>query len=290
MKKLAILGPGLLGASLAMAVKDRFPACHIALWARREAAVLEVREAGIAETVSTELAPVVRDAEIIVLCVPVEVMPGLARQIAPLLGEGALVTDVGSVKKFVVETTGSLLPPGVFIGSHPMAGSEQSGLAAARRDLFRGSVCIITPEERSDPAYRAAVDKIDRFWRDVGCATRHLSPAVHDRSVALISHLPHLVAAAQVDFVCSEDVNALKLCGNGFRDSTRIASGPAAMWTGIFASNRAALTGALNGLIAHLRELSAKLEAGEDCEIEEFLTRAKAGRDGLKPKADNLES
>lgn len=285
LRKIAILGPGLLGASLAMAVKARFPGCRVALWARRDAAVQEAREANIAEIVSSDLAPVVQDAELVILCVPVEAMAGLARQIAPLLAGDALVTDVGSVKEFVVQTAGALLPPGVFVGSHPMAGSEQSGLAAARPDLFEGAVCIITPEERDEAAYRPAVERVAAFWREIGCVTRELSPAVHDRTVALVSHLPHLIAAAQVDFVCAEDRDALKFCGNGFRDSTRIASGPAGMWTGIFASNRAALSGALKGFIARLQELSDKLDGEDDCAMETFLTRAKSTRDGLQPKA-----
>ncbi len=284
MNQLAILGPGLLGGSLAKAIHARVPHCRVTLWARRAEAVEEARAAGIADLVSTDLASVVEGADVIVLCMPVEAMPGVAAQIAPLIPPHALVTDVGSVKGCVVEALVPIFKEqgrGRFVGSHPMAGSEQSGLSAARENLYDGSVCIVTPHEGVDAG---AVEEVTRFWQGVGCRVQRLSPQEHDRKVGLVSHLPHLLAAALVDFVCAEDRDSLNFCGNGFRDTTRVAAGPAGMWTGIFAANRPALSGALEGMIERLQAISKDLAAGNDLKIDEFLANAKAARDGLNRK------
>ncbi|MCX6968262.1 MAG: prephenate dehydrogenase/arogenate dehydrogenase family protein [Verrucomicrobia bacterium] len=280
MNHIAILGPGLLGGSLALAVRARAPQCRISLWARREAAVEEVRAAGICDRASTDLAQVVQGAEMIVLCVPIGAMPGLAQQLVPLVGPTVLVTDVGSVKAPVVDALAPLFPR--FVGSHPMAGSEQAGLAAARADLFEGTVALVTPHPGLAPD---AVEQTAALWRLVGCDVRTLSPAEHDAAIGLVSHLPHLVAAALVDVICAQNPQALDLCGNGLRDTTRIASGPPEMWTEIVATNHAVLGNQLNAIIARLQELSRDIAGGDDSKLKEFLTNAKVQRDRLiKPK------
>lgn len=235
---------------------------------------------GMVHLASTDLAAVVDDADVIVFCVPIGAMPGLAEQIAPMIRPDALVTDVGSVKGPVVETLTSIFKQrGKFVGSHPMAGSEQSGLAAARTNLFDGSVCILTPHPEACPE---SVDALGRFWRLVGCELQTLSPTEHDRIIGLVSHLPHLLAAALMDFVCAEDPNSVNFCGNGFRDTTRVASGPPNMWTEIFAFNRPALSGQLERLISHLGEVSRHLAQGEDSKINQLLTHAKTKRDHIR--------
>lgn len=280
MNHIAILGPGLLGGSLALAVRARAPQCRISLWARREAAVEEVRAAGICDRASTDLAQVVQGAEMIVLCVPIGAMPGLAQRLVPLVGPTVLVTDVGSVKAPVVDALAPLFPR--FVGSHPMAGSEQAGLAAARADLFEGTVALVTPHPGLAPD---AVEQTAALWRLVGCDVRTLSPAEHDAAIGLVSHLPHLVAAALVDVICAQNPQALDLCGNGLRDTTRIASGPPEMWTEIVATNHAVLGNQLNAIIARLQELSRDIAGGDDSKLKEFLTNAKVQRDRLiKPK------
>jgi len=279
MNKVAILGPGLLGGSLALALKARLPGCRTALWARREAAVDEARKRGVADLASTDLAPVLEDARLVIFCVPVEVMPGLARQVEPLIPPGALVTDVGSVKEPVVEELSAIFRQrGRFIGSHPMAGSEQSGLSAAREDLFEGAVCILTPHPGVAPETER---EMAAFWRLVGGTVRTLSPRVHDETIGLASHLPHLLASALVDFVCAENADSLHYCGNGFRDTTRIASGPAEMWTGILAANRKAVSGQLRRFIARLEALCNTFETGDDRPMHELLHNAKVQRDRL---------
>jgi prephenate dehydrogenase len=280
MNKVAILGPGLLGGSLALAVRARAPGCRVAVWARRAEAVEEVRAMGVADVASTSLAPVVEGADVILFCVPIGAMPALAAQIVPIIEPHALVTDVGSVKGPVVEALSRIFEHrGRFVGSHPMAGSEESGIAAAREDLFDGAVCIVTPHPQACPE---AVEAVARFWRLAGCDLRTLSPAEHDRTIGLVSHLPHLLAAILVDFVCSENPDSVKFCGNGFRDTTRVASGPSAMWTEIFAFNRNALSSELAGLIARMEDVSRALAGGDDSKISELLAGAKKHRDGLK--------
>jgi len=279
MNQLAILGPGLLGGSLAKAIRARVPQCRVTLWVRRAEAVEEARDAGVADFVSQDLAAVVAEADMVVLCMPVEAMPEIAARVAPLISPRAVVTDVGSVKGCVVD---ALVPifrkRGRFVGSHPMAGSEQSGLSAARSDLYEGAVCIVTPHTGADPE---AVAETCRLWERVGCSISTLSPEEHDRAVGLVSHLPHLLAAALVDFVCAESPESVNFCGNGFRDTTRVAAGPAAMWTGIFAANRAVVVGQLDRMIGRLQAISKDLAAGNDTRIYEFLANAKEARDRL---------
>jgi len=277
MNHLAILGPGLLGGSLALALKARAPQCRVTIWARREAAAAGA--AAICDLASTDLAAVVRGADAVVLCVPIGAMAALAEQIAPLVEPGALITDVGSVKAPVVE---ALVPiferagRGHFVGGHPMAGSEQAGLSAARADLFEGTVALLTPHPGADPA---AVEAAAALWRLVGCAIHTLPPADHDTAIGLVSHLPHLIAASLVDFVCAQNPEAIDFCGNGLRDTTRIASGLPEMWTEILATNRAALGAQLGAFIARLQEISRDIASGDDSKLQAFLTNAKVRRD-----------
>ena len=274
MNTLAILGPGLLGGSLALAVRARAPQCRVSLWARRESAVEEVRAAGICDFASTDLAQVVQGAEIIVLCVPIGAMPELAQRLAPMVGPNTLVTDVGSVKAPVVDALAPLFKR--FVGSHPMAGSEQAGLAAARADLFEGTVCLVTPHPGVDPA---AVEQAAALWQLVGSSVQTIAPSEHDAAIGLVSHLPHLIAAALVDFVCAQNPAAVGFCGNGLRDTTRVASGLPDMWTEILATNHAVLGGQLQAFIARLQEVSQDIAGGNDSKLKEFLTNAKVQRD-----------
>lgn len=275
--KLALIGPGLLGGSIALAVREHQPKTRIAIWARREAAVMEVQEAGIADLASTDLKAVVTDADLIILCVPVETMSGLSKAIVPWIRPDAVLTDVGSVKAPVVEALREIYRNrGRFVGSHPMAGSEQAGLSAARADLFQGAVCILTPEAETDPA---AVQSVEGFWAALGCSIRMLSPSDHDEVIALVSHLPHLMAATLVNLVAEQNSAALGFCGNGFRDTTRVASGSPELWTGIFAGNLPALRKSVHAMIEKLREVERLLDHPN--QMNEFLTQAKRHRDPL---------
>lgn len=276
--RLAIIGPGLLGGSIALAFRARNPRAHVSIWARREEAAGEVMKRGIADVASTDLKTVVQSADLVIFCVPIGVMAPLAEKIAEYVTPETLVTDVGSVKAPVVASLGRIFAGRAkFIGSHPMAGSEQAGIEVARPDLFEGAVCILTPEKSDAPG---DIEKIRDFWAALGCVPRTLSAGEHDEVIALVSHLPHLLAATLVNLVCAENPNSLNFCGNGFRDTTRVASGPPEMWTEIFGGNRAQLKRAIEAMIGKLKEVAGFMD--DDAKMREFLTEAKSRRDDLK--------
>jgi prephenate dehydrogenase len=283
MKRLAVIGPGLLGGSIALAAA-RLPDWSVAPWARRPEAVAELRERHRFEHASHDLRAVAREADLVILCVPIGAMPALAAELAPVIPPHAIVTDVGSVKGPVAAALTPLFSQrGHFIGSHPMAGSEQTGMKAARADLFRGSVCILTPEEASRPE---AVQALRAFWEALGCRVRELSPAQHDETVGLISHLPHLVAAALVRTVQMATPGAIEFAGPGFRDTTRVAAGPPEMWAEILTSNRAAVQKWTEAMIEKLHEILTLLDhatPGGQTMLNEYLAQAKADRDRLPP-------
>jgi prephenate dehydrogenase len=271
----AILGPGLLGGSIAMALRHLHPGSNVRIWGRRKEAVDFIGKNEIAAVASTDLAEVVGGADLVILCVPVGAMGELASRLREHLAPGAIVTDVGSVKLPVLETIGPILG-NRFVGSHPMAGSEKFGIGAARADLFRGAVSIVTPTAASCPE---AVGRVRAFWEGLGSEVRELSPEEHDRTVALVSHLPHLIAAALVDFVCLENRDALNFCGAGFRDTTRVAAGPAKMWTEILLENREAMRAALRSFGRHLAAVEPHFDDPDA--LDAFLSRAAEQRDSV---------
>ena len=276
MKALAILGPGLLGGSIALAAR-RAGGFRIALWARRQEAVDEVLSMGIADVVSVDIAEVVRDADVVVLCVPVGAMPQLAREVVNLIGTRTIVTDVGSVKGIPVEALSSIFASrGRFVGSHPMAGSEKTGIQVARANLFDDAVCFLTPDAFSAPD---AVGELRTFWESFGSRVVETSPSAHDEIVALISHLPHLLAATLMQTVVGENPQALELCGGGFRDSTRIASGSPVMWAEILRTNREAVRKAAELMMKKLESIISVLD--DDEATTQFLSQAKMHRDRL---------
>lgn len=276
--KIAVLGPGLLGGSIALAWRARQPAVRLGIWARRDCALDEVRRAEIAAIISTDLGEVVAEAQLVILCMPIGAMAAVAEKIAPLLSAEAVVTDIGSVKSSVVAELAPIFKNGGFVGSHPMAGSEQTGFAAARADLFQNAMCLVTPAE-SDPV---AVALVEKFWKILGCRVAALPPAEHDEIVARVSHLPHLLAAAIVNLAFERNPRALEFSGPGFRDTTRVASGPPAMWAEILLQNRGPVVDSINAMIEKLRALSKLLGTGDAQTLERFLIEARATRDTLK--------
>src|SRR5687767_5629913 len=218
--RLSILGVGLLGGSIGLAVQSVLKSCKIVGYGHRRSTLETALKSGVVNEVYDDPAQAVRGADLVVLCTPVRTFPDLLRAIAADLEPGALVTDVGSTKRSVVESAEQILPTGVrFVGSHPMAGSEKRGVEFARADLFQGARCITTPTPRTHPD---ALEQAEAFWRMLGMQITRLSPAEHDRLVCDISHLPHAVAAALVSM---QDEEALALAGRGFMDTTRVAGG-----------------------------------------------------------------
>jgi prephenate dehydrogenase len=279
MKRIAILGPGLLGGSIALKLRA-LGGFHVTAWARRPEAVAEVLAAGCADAATADLGTAVKDAELVILCVPVGAMAGLVRAFLPSLGRDAIVTDVGSVKSPVLAAmNGFFAERGRFVGSHPMAGSEHHGLKAARADLFERSTCIVTPEEATDVT---ALAEVKSFWGCIGCRVVELAASEHDECVALVSHLPHVLAATLIHTVAERNAHAFGVVGPGFRDTTRVASGPPAMWTEILGENAPAVVAAIDALIAKLSELRQTLgRAGDGRGLHEFLAAAKSTRDRI---------
>lgn len=273
---IAIFGPGLLGGSLLMALRARQPGVKLHAWARREESLAAVRDLGLADVASTDPRTAAQGANLIVLCTPVGAMAGLVESFLPALQPSVVVTDVGSVKSCVHQQMAPLAA-GRFrwLGSHPMAGSEQSGLAAARATLFEGSLTLLTPDAAT-PTDTVAF--LENFWKSVGSRTMTCSPNEHDRRVAVISHLPHLLAAILVH---DADPDAVAVAGPGFRDVTRIAAGPPDMWTEILFENKAAVLRAMDTLEAGCKEARRALEEGDADKMTTLLDKACQARRSL---------
>ena len=279
-KKVTLIGVGLLGGSLGLALKQRRMAGQVVGYVRREASVVECRQYGVTDEATLDLLAAVKGADLLVFCTPLAQMKGLAKQFLPVLKKGAIITDVGSGKATVVRDLETLFRKAGahFVGSHPMAGSEKTGPSASRQDLFENAVCIVTPTSKSNPR---AVTQVTRLWRDVGSRVLQLTPEAHDRLVSRSSHLPHVVAAHLASFVLSakHPREQAMLCATGFRDTTRIASGSPVMWRDIAVANRKHLVRSLDQFIAILQSARAILQAGDPDEIERLFTEAKQLRD-----------
>jgi prephenate dehydrogenase len=208
-------------------------------------------------------------------------MAALGERIAPHVGAGAAVSDVASVKAGVSVPLGAIFGNGSagfsrYAGAHPMAGAELGGTAAARANLFDGALCFLTPDDSTAPDALAIVRA---FWQGLGCRVREISPVAHDETVALLSHLPHVLAAALVSFAGGQPAGAMDCGGPGWRDMTRLAGGSPELWTEILSSNRAPVTNAIEGLIAKLREVRNHLEPGQEASLHEFLAEARGRRE-----------
>lgn len=278
--QVSILGAGLLGGSLALALRSLEQPPAVRLWARKPEAMAEARKIGLEDTLTCDLSEAVNGADLVILCVPVGAMPALVNAtIQAGLPSTSLITDVGSVKRAPHETIPPLLAKhgASFLGSHPMAGSERTGLAAASVDLFQNAACLLTNDGHVAGSKAAA---LERFWQSVGCRTSWMSAAIHDELVARISHLPHIIAASGAR-ICLQDLAEGRFGGGGLRDTTRVASGNPEMWAEILIENRRALAGPLRETIADLSEILALLENGEQELACRWLTTAKERRDSL---------
>ncbi len=275
-----MVGVGLLGGSLGLAIRQRGLAERVEGYVRRPASVAECEGLGIVHRATLDPAQAVAGADLVVLCTPLAQMRGLVERMRPALEAGAIVTDVGSVKGPVVRELGPLVSGagGQFVGSHPMAGAERMGASAARADLFEKAVCIVTPgpETQNGP-----VERVEAFWRELGTRTLRLSPEQHDELVARCSHLPHLAAAVLAALVLDPSLPREQptLCASGFRDTTRVVSGSPEMWRDIALANRENLTRVIGDFMARLDALRQTIERGDGPALGEFLATAKERRD-----------
>jgi prephenate dehydrogenase len=270
--KVTILGGGLLGGSLALRL-GREPGIDVALWARRPETVEEARSVGV-EQATGVLEDAVSDCGLLVLATPVGAMAGLlAKAIEAGLPPETVVTDVGSVKRAPEEWLAPVLGGRSFAGSHPMAGSQRAGIAFARANLFEGAACIVTGDGET-------AGMVEEFWRRVGCRVVRMSAADHDRAVARVSHLPHVLAAVGARVALAGESDG-RLGGGGLRDTTRVAAGEAGMWAEILLENRDAVAGPLRESVAALREVLEFLDAADEEGLREWLLEAKQLRDSL---------
>lgn len=278
--RITLLGGGLLGGSLALAL-DRQPSPPaVRLWARSQETVRTALQRGITGA-TADLAAAVAGAELAVLAVPIAAMPGLLRAALDAgLPDGCLVTDVGSVKRAPHESLAPILAGRAihFVGSHPMAGSEKSGISAADAGLFRDTACLLTKEAGApDPL----TGRLEQFWQHLGCRTSWWTAAAHDELMAHISHLPHVLAAHAALACIADPDSAVRYCGNGLRDTTRVASGDPAMWADILIANRDTLVLPVRESIAKLTEFAGILEANDPEALRVWLAAAKSRRDSL---------
>jgi prephenate dehydrogenase len=274
--RLAILGVGLLGGSIGLAVRSRLTGWKIAGYGHRPSTLDAALELGAIDERYEHPAEAVRGASWVILCTPVGRLASLLQDISPHLSPGTVVTDVGSTKRAVVSAAERLLPPGIhFVGSHPMAGSEKRGVEFARADLFEKAVCIITPTPQTD---QQALSRVESFWKTIGMRTTRLPPEEHDRILAEVSHLPHVLAAALVSM--QEDA-AFNLCGKGLLEMTRIAGGDPGLWRDILLENRQNVRQGMKRLFANLTAFDQLLEAGTAEQIEQWLRSAAVRREQM---------
>jgi prephenate dehydrogenase len=279
-RKITIIGVGLLGGSIGLAVRRRKLARLTAGFVRRRASLKDCERAGAVDYATTDLLAAVWDADLVILCTPLSQMHSRVREMLPALKRGAIVTDVGSVKASVVRELESLVAKAGahFVGSHPMAGAEKTGVAAARVDLFANTVCIVTPTKKTN---RAALKKVEQFWRAMSSRVLELKPEIHDALASRSSHLPHIIAATLASHVLSpaQPRHQAVLCANGFRDTTRIASGSPEMWRDIALANRKNLGRSLDAFIADLQKFQRLVKKRDATAITKFFETAKQRRD-----------
>ena len=280
-QRLTIVGVGLLGGSVAKAVRSGGLAREIVGVGRDEARLGTALRDGALDRVTTDLEAGVRDADFVLLAVPVLAVEALLPRVWWAAPDGATVTDVASTKAGIVRVADQLAARRAlaFVGSHPMAGSERSGYGVARADLFRAATVILTPTDRTEPR---ALKAVTEFWEAMGARVSALDAPTHDQAVAAISHLPHLVACALVDGVTRFEPAALELAARGFKDTTRIAASDPDVWTEIFLANRAALATSLDAFRRALAELERCVTRGSAAELRAALARIKAAREAMQ--------
>jgi cyclohexadieny/prephenate dehydrogenase len=283
-RRLCIIGPGLIGGSVARMAKARGDVAQtIVAHARKESTLARVAELGFADVVEADPARAVAGCDAVMLCIPVGNYAETMRAIAPALAPGCVLTEAGSTKVSVIRDVLPLLPSDVtFVPGHPMAGTEYSGPDAGFAELFEGRYCILTPLPSSDAK---AVERVAELWRRAGSLVEFMDPATHDKVVAMVSHLPHLLAftiCATADDLAEETKEqVLKFAASGFRDFTRIAASDVDMWRDVFLNNREALLEMLARFTEDAQALGRAVRWGEAGFIEDRIRRGRKIRRGL---------
>lgn len=281
-ERVAVIGVGLIGGSLTLAARRAGLIGSVVGVGRGSANLQTAMALGMADRVTNDVADI-GEVDLVVIATPVRSTGDIARALAPVLPAGAIVTDVGSVKQWVVAAAQSALPEATpFVGAHPIAGSEQTGAAAARADLFEGAVCVLTPTDRTPPAAR---DAVAALWRGVGARVLEMTAAEHDRALAWTSHLGHVLSYALSRAVGAAGVDVGVLGGPSLRELTRLAGGSTPMWRDIFLANDAAVLAAIDAFASALGELRAAVALGDDVTIDRLLDEGLTARRRIERKS-----
>ncbi|PHS02523.1 MAG: prephenate dehydrogenase [Blastopirellula sp.] len=270
---IAIYGVGLIGGSIGLALRNGKLASRVIGIGRRESTLQQAADCGAIDEFTLDLAAGVAEAEIIVVCSPVQLIAEHVLAVSQNCRADALITDAGSTKQRIVAQLASGTPVPQFIGSHPLAGSDKSGAENARADLFSGCTTIVTPTEKSNEQQLAA---LTQFWEAIGCTVKQMSPAEHDKALALTSHLPHVIASL---LAASTPEELLPLTATGWADTTRIAKGDVQLWQQILDSNREPMLQALDNFAAMFGEFRQALASGDDAQFISILDQGKNHRD-----------
>ena len=291
-ERLALIGIGLIGSSIALAARKSGAARHVAINSRTPKTLRRAEELGLGDSYHADPVDAVRDADCVILCVPVGASGEVAEAIAPGLKPGAIVSDVGSVKASVVAQVAPHLPDGVhFVPAHPVAGTEYSGPDAGFAELFENRWCILTPPPGTDPE---AVERLHDFWRRLGANVEIMTAEHHDLVLAITSHVPHLIAynivgtAADLETVTQSEV--MKYSAGGFRDFTRIAASDPTMWRDVFLHNREAVLEMLGRFSEDLTALQRLIRYGEGDKLHELFSRTREIRRGIIAAGQETEA
>ncbi len=282
-QRLALVGLGLIGSSLARVAKREGLVAHVAGTARSKATRDKAKALGFLDSVHDEVGTCVAGADLIVVCTPVGAFAEIAGAMRPHLAPGAIVSDVGSVKQAAIRDFGPQIPEGVhLVPGHPVAGTEHSGPESGFAELFQGRWCILTPPPGTQ---EAAVEKVAELWRRAGSQVEIMDAAHHDRVLAITSHLPHLIAytivSTATDLADATQSEVIKFSAGGFRDFTRIAASDPVMWRDVFLNNREAVLEMLGRFNEDLTALQRAIRWGEGDKLQELFTRTRAIRRGI---------
>ena len=284
--RMAVIGCGLIGSSVIRAAREAGAVGHVFVADASESHRARIAELGYADEVTGDIGEAVKDADLVVLAVPVLAMGEAAAAAAAALKPGATVTDVGSVKGSVADAMAKALPADVFvIPGHPIAGTEHSGPDAGLAELFQNRWVILTPQARDDEAYVEATGRLAEFWRALGANVEQMDAGHHDLVLAVTSHLPHLIAynivgtAADMEEVTQAEV--MKYSAGGFRDFTRIAASDPTMWRDVFVANKDAVLEILGRFTEDLQALSRAIRWGESDKLYDLFTRTREIRRGI---------
>ena len=273
LRQISVIGLGLLGGSITLRILRSLPGVKAVGYTHRPSTRSKARKLAVATEIVDDMHESVSGADLVILATPIYTFEQIFSGICDALPAGCIITDVGSTKVLPHRWAAKKLPKTVhYVGSHPIAGSEQRGIEFARDDLFDQTICILTTTKKSN---RRAVQTLKRFWSDLGCSVKLMTPASHDRTFANISHLPHTAAAALLNSNSSKE---LKYAGKGFIDSTRIASGPANIWADVLLTNAGNSTKGIDRIIGELLKIKKAIKNQNKQQIENLLQAARKKR------------